>query len=173
MAENVHNTQSKSDNSGTQKADTFKYIVRIANVDIPGEKPIKIALTKIKGIGTNFANAICIVSNVIKTKKTGNLTDEEIQRLNDVAKNLDHSGIPQWMFNRKKDYETGEDKHFLTGTLGFVQENDLKRLKKIKTLRGLRHQKRLPVRGQRTRSNFRRSKGKVVGVAKKKQAAKK
>ena len=71
------------------------------------------------------------------------------------------------MINRKNDYETGEDKHLLAGTLNFVQDNDLKRLKKIKTLRGIRHQRKLPVRGQRTRSNFRKGKGKVVGVKKK------
>ena len=71
------------------------------------------------------------------------------------------------MVNHRKEYESGEDKHLITGTLNFTKDNDLKRLKKIKCLRGARHQKGLPVRGQRTRSNFRKSKGKVVGVKKK------
>ena len=146
----------------------FKHIVRIANVDIPGGKPIKCALTKIKGIGDNFADALCTVSDVNKRTKAGDLSDEEVKRLNASLDNLKQSGIPEWMLNRKKDYETGEDKHLLTGTLLFVHDNDLKRLKKIKSLRGIRHQRKLPVRGQRTRSNFRKTKGKVVGVAKKK-----
>jgi small subunit ribosomal protein S13 len=143
----------------------FKHIVRIANVDVSGNKQIRWALTKIKGIGINFSDVICTLSKVDKVKKAGNLTDAEVVKLNEVVN--DPKDIPVWMYNRRKDYATGEDKHFLTGTLNFVQDNDLKRLKKIKTLRGVRHQKRLPVRGQRTRSNFRRSKGKVVGVKKK------
>lgn len=146
--------------------ENFKHIVRIVNVDIPGEKQIRISLTKIKGIGINLADCACIVAGIDKTKKTGLLTDSEILTLNEVMKNLD-SKLPTWLLNRRKDYETGENKHFLTGPLNFITDNDLKRLKKIKTLRGMRHQKGLPVRGQRTRSNFRKSKGKVVGVKRK------
>ena len=149
-------------------AETFKHIVRIANIDIPGKKPIRISLTKIKGIGINLADASCTIANVSKDKKTGDLTDGEIAKLDVVVKDIAKSGIPAWMLNRRKDYETGEDTHNLTGTLNFTKDNDLKRLGKIKSLRGLRLQKKLPVRGQRTRSNFRRSKGKVVGVKKKK-----
>ena len=145
----------------------FKHIVRVANVDLPGPKKIRFALTNIKGVGINFADAVCIVAKVKRTEPAGNLSDNEVQKLNDVVNNPKQHGIPGWMFNRKKDDETGEDKHVLTGTLNYVHENDLKRLKKIKTLRGVRHQKGLPVRGQRTRSNFRKSKGKVVGVTKK------
>ena len=58
--------------------DNFKHIVRIANVDIPGDKQIRIALTKIKGVGTNMADVICKLSNVNRQKKTGNMSDEEI-----------------------------------------------------------------------------------------------
>jgi small subunit ribosomal protein S13 len=150
-----------------QKVDNFKHIVRIANVDIPGEKHVKIALTKIKGVGTILADVFCKLANIDRQKKAGYLTPEEIVELNKVVNDPLSNGLPLWMINRKNDYETGEDKHLLTGTLNFVQDNDLKRLKKIKTLRGIRHQRKLPVRGQRTRSNFRKGKGKVVGVKKK------
>ena len=153
-----------------EKTKNFRHIVRIANVDIPGEKTLKIALTKIKGIGINFASVACAVAGVDKHKQAGLLSDSEIQRLDTVVKNPSEKGIPSWFFNRKKDYDTGADKHLLMTDLNLTQENDLKRLKKIKTLRGIRHQRKLPVRGQRTRSNFRRSKGKVVGVSKKKAA---
>lgn len=146
---------------------SYKHIVRVANVDIPGEKAVCFALTKIKGIGKNFASVICALANIEKRKKTGYLSNEEIAKLNDIVNNPNSHKIPVWMFNRRKDYETGENKHLLMGTLSYVQENDLKRLKKIKTLRGVRHQRGLPVRGQRTRSNFRRNKGKVIGVKKK------
>lgn len=148
----------------------FKHIVRIANVDLPGEKQIRFALTHIKGVGINFADMICSAAKVIRTAKAGYLTAEEVKLLDTVLTNPAREGIPAWAFNRKKDFETGEDKHVLMGTLSFVQDNDLKRLKKIRSYRGLRHIKGLPVRGQRTKANFRKSKGKVVGVAKKKAA---
>lgn len=150
-----------------KKQDTFKHIVRIANVDVPGGKQTKVALTKIKGIGAILADVICKLAKVDRNKKAGNLSDSEVIELNRVANAPMENGIPEWMANRRKDYDSGEDKHLVTGTLNFTKENDLKRLKKIKCLRGARHQKGLPVRGQRTRSNFRKSKGKVVGVKKK------
>ena len=145
----------------------YKHIVRIANIDLPGDKVIRFAMQKIKGIGVNLADAICAVSKVNKHARTGELTDQEISSLNQAITNLADHHVPSWMFNRKKDYETGRDLHIITVTLNFMQDNDLKRLNKIKSYRGVRHIKGLTVRGQRTRSNFRRNKGKVVGVKKK------
>lgn len=154
-----------------QKQPGFRHIIRVANVDLAGEKQIRWAMTKIKGVGINFADAVCAAANIVKTKKAGNLSEQEIGKLNEIVSNP--SPLPIWFFNRNRDYDSGEDKHLLTGTLSFFQENDIKRMKKIKCYRGVRHSKGLPVRGQRTRSNFRKSKGKVVGVAKKKIAQEK
>ncbi len=145
----------------------FRHIVRIANVDIPGEKSIRFSLRKIKGVGINMADVACILTGIDKSKKTGTLSDKEIASLNDLFANLSEKGVPSWFFNRRDDYLTGDDMHVITGSLHFMKDNDIKRLKKIKSLRGMRHQKGLPVRGQRTRSNFRRNKGRVVGVKKK------
>ena len=54
--------------------------------------------------------------------------------------------------------------------MSFTQDNDIKMLKKIKSYKGIRHSLGLPVRGQRTRSNFRKNKGKVMGVKRKEGA---
>ena len=148
----------------------FKYIVRVANVDIQGNRPTNIALTEIKGIGINLANIICTCANLDRGEKVGNLNDEQVKTLNQVVANLADYGLPSWLFNRRKDYDTGEDMHLLTGNITFYRENDIKRMKKIKSLKGVRHGRGLPVRGQRTKSHFRVNKGKVVGVAKKKVA---
>ncbi len=148
----------------------LKHILRIANVDLPGEKLIRFALTNIKGVGLRFADAVCTIAKVKKDTKTGTLSNEQISALDKIVVNPLAHGFPIWMVNRRKDYDSGEDKHLITGSLNFVQENDLKRLKKIKSYRGVRHIHGQPSRGQRTRSNFRRNKGKVVGVAKKKAA---
>ena len=153
-----------------QQKPNYKHIVRIVNVDIPGDRPIRYALTKIKGLGINFADIVCIIAGINKQQKAGNLTVEEIKKLNQIIEHPAQFDIPSWLFNRRKDYDSGEDIHIITGSIAFVKDNDLKRLKKIKTLRGVRHQRGLPVRGQRTKSHFRTNKGKVVGVAKKKAA---
>lgn len=149
---------------------SFKHIIRVVNVDLPGDKPIHWALTNIKGIGINFADAVCSLAQVPKEVKAGNVTEEQIKRLNDIITNPLKNGIPSWMINRRKDAETGEDKHLITGTLTYVQDNDIKMMKKMRSYKGIRHIHGQPVRGQRTRSNFRRNKGKVVGVVKKKVA---
>ncbi|NQV08765.1 30S ribosomal protein S13 [Candidatus Woesearchaeota archaeon] len=146
----------------------FKYIVRVVNTDLDGNKPIEIAMRKIKGVNFMFANIICYFAGVDNNKKTGYLLDGEIKKLDDVLKNPLKYNIPSWMLNRRKDYEEGTDKHILTSDIKFVQENDLKRLKKIKSYRGMRHAYGLPTRGQRTKSNFRKNKGKVTGVKRKK-----
>jgi|SRR3989344_3673009 len=148
--------------------ENFQHIVRVANVDIPGNRSVHWGLTHIKGIGINFAEAICAAAGVNRTLKIGNLKQPQIDALTAAITNPAKVGIPAWLFNRRRDVETGENIHIVTGNLNFVHDNDLKLLKKIKCYRGIRHIKGLPVRGQRTRSNFRRAKGKVVGVVKKK-----
>jgi small subunit ribosomal protein S13 len=156
-----------------QPKDDFKHIMRIVNIDVPGGKQVRWALTKIKGIGINMADMICIAANVNRTGKAGYLKPEEVERLNAAIQDPAKAGLPIWSMNRRRDYDSGDDMHVVTGNLQFVHDNDLKRLKKIKSYKGVRHIKGLPARGQRTRSNFRKSKGKVVGVAKKKAPAKK
>ena len=146
----------------------FKHIVRIINTDLDGNKQIALALRKIKGVGLNFANSVCILSKVDKNKKTGNLTNEEVSKLEEVIKNPNKFKMPIWMLNRRKDYNEDVDKHILMSDLDFIKGNDIKRMRMIKSYRGIRHGIGLPLRGQRTKSNFRRNKGKVMGVKRKK-----
>lgn len=145
----------------------IRHIVRIANSDLKGEKPVVIGLTKIKGIGFMFSNVVCKIAQVDLRKKVGFLNENEIQKLNDVITNPTKYKIPVWLYNRRRDYDTGVDKHIISSDLEYTQENDVRRLQKIKSYRGLRHAAGLPMRGQRTRSNFRRNKGKAVGVKRK------
>jgi small subunit ribosomal protein S13 len=146
----------------------FKHILRIANTDLDGNKQIANALCKIKGIGSQFANMICFLSKTDKTKKVGYLTEEEVKKLDEVIRDPAKFGCPTWFLNRRSDYEDGKDKHLLLSDLKFAQDNDIKRLRKIKSYKGIRHGLGLPVRGQRTKANFRKAKGKVTGVKKKK-----
>jgi len=150
-----------------QAKQELKYFVRIANTDLDGNKSICHSLTKIKGISFMFANTILNACNIDKAKKSGYLTDDQINRIEEVIKEPSRFGIPSWLFNRKKDPYDNLDRHLVGTSLSFTQENDIKMMKKIKSYKGIRHSLGLPVRGQRTRSNFRKNKGKVLGVKKK------
>lgn len=143
----------------------FNHIVRILSTDLDGNKKTVDALRKLHGVSFMYANAVCIVAGVPKYGKAGELSQAQVQRLEEVVKNAE--GMPVWMKNRRKDYETGEDKHLLGTDLNLTQENDIKRLKKIKAYRGIRHMHGQPSRGQRTKSNFRRNKGKHSKINKK------
>jgi small subunit ribosomal protein S13 len=134
---------------------------------LQGNKNIGYALRNIKGVGFQLANAVCRIANIDALKKVGELSDEEIERLDKVVKSPLEFGMPIWMANRRKDYDDGKNKHIITTDLIFAKDNDIKRMKKIKSYRGVRHTFGLPVRGQKTRSNFRKSKGKVLGVKRK------
>ncbi len=146
----------------------IKHIVRIAKTDIEGHRPIFVSLRKIKGISFSLANAICNLAGVDKSIKTGELDDAKIKLIDEIVSNPDKNNIPKWMYNRRRDPVKGEDNHLTSGDLDYASENDIKRLRKLKCYRGVRHSSKLPVRGQRTRSNFRKNKGKVTGVKRKK-----
>ncbi len=150
----------------------FRHIVRLANTDLDGNKKILFAMKKIKGVDVMLANAALSIAGVDKTRKAGELDVEEVKRIDEIINNPSKHNIPAWLLNRRKDYETGEDTHILGADLDFTKENDLKRMKKMKSYRGLRHQWGLTVRGQRTKSNFRKDKGKGL-VGKKKTTIRK
>lgn len=119
---------------------------------------------RIRGVGVSFANAILSVTGIDKNKKTRELSEEDIKKIEVVIKDPAAFKIPFWMFNRRKDYETGADKHLVTSELDFTKENDIRTMRKIKCYKGVRHSRGLPVRGQRTKGHFRR--GESLGVAK-------
>lgn len=162
----------KMETKAKQESKDFKYFVRVANTDLEGKKPIFNALTKIRGVGKMFANTVCSLANIEKTKKAGSLSEEEVKKIDEVVKDPLKFKTPSWMLNRRNDPEEGKDKHIITSDLIFAQENDLKIMKKIKCYKGVRHSMGLTVRGQRTKSNFRKNKGKVSLGVKKKGTAK-
>lgn len=164
MVENMREKQT----SNLQNSKTFRELVRIAQTDIPGNKSLLYGLTAIKGVGYMVANAICNIAAIDKRKKVGDLSDKEIESIETALKELPKKA-PSWLLNRRKDFTTGKDLHLIQTDLTLTNEFDIRRLKKIKSYRGLRLQWGLPVRGQRTKSNFRKNKGKVLGVKRKKK----
>jgi small subunit ribosomal protein S13 len=136
-------------------------LVRVLSKDIEGKLKLYVGLTKIKGISWAFANAICKNLGFDKNKKIGSLSKEEIEKINSFVKK---PNVPEYLLNRRKDFETGENKQMVGNDLELQKEFDIGRLKKIKSYRGQRHVLGLPMRGQRTRSHFRKNKKKGVGI---------
>ncbi|MGV8151795.1 MAG: 30S ribosomal protein S13 [Candidatus Nanoarchaeia archaeon] len=144
-------------------------IVRIWQTDIPGNKKSLVGLTYIKGVSWSISNAMCRILKLDKDKKISELSKEEISKIEGFLKN---PSLPRFLLNRRRDFETGEDQHLFTTELDMKKEFDIRRLKKIRSYRGLRHATGQPTRGQSTRSHFRsRGKKKSVGVQKNKPAA--
>ncbi len=148
-----------------QMPDEFKYIVRIANTDLDGNKSVGYALQKIKGIGDRMAALIADRANIDRTAKVGNLDDEKIEKLKETVSSIEE-WTPSWMLNRQKDLMSGKDEHLIGIEIDMRRREDINLLKKIHSYRGIRHGQGLSVRGQRTRGNKR--KGLAVGVSKKK-----
>ena len=144
----------------------FKYIVRLAATDIDGNKPTLYGLTYIKGINYMTANAIVTYAGVDGKKRIGNLSDEEIEKLGKAIETM-NEWLPPWMRNRRRDLYTGKDLHLIGTEIDLTKREDINLLRKIRAYRGIRHERGLPVRGQRTRSNKRS--GLTVGVIKKRR----
>ena len=111
-------------------------LVRILSKDIEGRMKVYAGLTKIKGVSWAFSNAVCKSLKIDKNKTIGALTEEEIQKISDFIKN---PNLPEYILNRRKDIETGTEKHLTGSDLDLRKDFDIKKLKKIKSYRGLRH----------------------------------
>jgi len=123
-------------------------VARIAGVNVPTNKRLIIALTYIYGIGPKFSKDICEKVNIDGSKRVNNLNEDEIIKIRECI-----------------------DKNFLVeGDLRREVSVRIKRLTDLGCYRGLRHRKKLPVRGQRTHTNARTRKGKAIPIAGKKKA---
>jgi len=122
-------------------------VARIAGVNIPTKKRVEIALTYIHGIGTTSAKSICAKAGITAERRINDLTEDELDKLRDII-----------------------DGDFLVeGDLRRKTSMDVKRYLDLGCLRGLRHRRNLPVRGQRTHTNARTRKGPAKAIAGKKK----
>ena len=142
--------------------DDFKHLVRISRKDVDGNKKIEQALTEIKGVGLSLSRSICLILGLNTEEKIGYTSEEEIAQIEELLENPQKFNVPEWMLNRRNDYTTGEDLHLIESDLDMTLRDDLNRMKKTRSYKGRRHEVGLPVRGQRTKSTFRKSS--TVGV---------
>ena len=125
-------------------------MARISGVNIPTNKKINVALTYIFGIGPKISGDICKEASIDISKRVNQLNDDEVNKIREII----------------------ESKHSVEGDLRRKISMDIKRLTDLGCYRGLRHRKKLPVRGQRTHTNARTRKGKAVAIAGKKKVTK-
>ncbi len=149
-----------------EHSDDFKYIIRIANTDIDGEKTLVRGLTSIKGVGMHISVLIVNETEIDKYAKMGDLTDLQVEKIQNALDNI-IKNAPSWMLNHRKDPETGEDTHLIGPEIDMRLRDEINIMKKIRSYRGIRHERGLAVRGQRTRANNR--KGLALGVSKKRE----
>ena len=150
----------------TEENPDFKYIVRVANTDLDGKYQVIPAIAIVRGLGLRTAAVVAARAGVDPYRRIGDLSDEDVTKLQDSVETLAEN-IPSWMLNRRKDVDTGEDNHLIGSDVEIKLRDDLNRLKKIRTFRGVRHETGQKVRGQRSRSNGRT--GLTLGVQKQKQ----
>lgn len=151
--------EKKIDKGREEKKMEGESLIRILSTDIPGNKSVYAGLTRARGISWSFSNAICKTLEIDKNKKISELSKKEIERISEFVKN---PKLPSFILNRRKDFSSGENRHLVGTDFDLQKEFDIKRLRKIKSYRGIRHVLGLPVRGQRTKSHFRR--GRAIGV---------
>jgi small subunit ribosomal protein S13 len=151
-----------------EEKEEFKHIVRILDTDLDGKRGVVYSLCGIKGIGRRVAKVIVTSTGVDPGTKMGNLTDDEIEHLKGAINTVEKR-LPHWMLNRRKDILSGEDKHIMGSDQVLQLRDDVNLLRKIRSYRGIRHERGLKARGQRTKSTGR--KGLVVGVIRKRQLA--
>eukprot|EP00347_Sterkiella_histriomuscorum_P004975 403358374 len=148
------------------KANEFTHILRIQNTNVEGKRKVMFALRVIKGVGRRFSNLILKIAQIDLNKRAGELTEQEIEKVNDIlAKPTDYN-IPKWFLNRQRDIRDGNWTQLISNALDTKLREDLERMKKIRCNRGLRHFLGHKVRGQKTKSTGRT--GRTLGVTKKK-----
>jgi small subunit ribosomal protein S13 len=125
-------------------------MARISGVNIPTNKKIHIALTYIFGIGQKIALDICNKASIDKIKRVNELNDNEVNKIREIV----------------------DSNYSVEGDLRRKISMDIKRLTDLGCYTGMRHRKKLPVRGQRTHTNARTRKGKAVAIAGKKKVTK-
>ena len=145
--------------------DDFSYMLRMADTDIDGLKPLRTALTAVRGVGDRTAANICTITGFDPSMKAGYLDVEQQETLRSAIEYY-ILYVPLWLVIGHCDVESGDELHLSGQDLKLTHEDDISRLRSIKCYRGIRHAGGHKVRGQRGRSNGRF--GLTLGVQKKK-----
>lgn len=152
-----------------EEKEGFRGIIRLAGKDVNGQVNLKRALNRVKGIGHTSAlaasSAISKELSIDPGVRVGELTEEQIEKIDKILYNLQDHDVPKYILNRNTDFKTGVNRHVIMNDLIFETSQDLDREKKMYSWRGYRHTYGQKVRGQKTRNTGRS--GMAVGVLRK------
>jgi small subunit ribosomal protein S13 len=143
----------------------YRHILRIMGTDVEGTLKTIYAVAKVKGVSLSLANAILKKAGINPDLRVGFLTEADINKIEEIIKEPTKYNLPNWLFNRRKDEETGKNIHLISADLMLKTKMDIDQAKAIRSWRGYRHAYGLKVRGQRTKTTGRA--GKSLGVKKK------
>jgi small subunit ribosomal protein S13 len=145
--------------------ENFRYIVRIMNSDIDGNKSLIMGIQNVKGVGPRVAAVVAKRTGIKPSEKMGNLSEAQTDEITKIISSYPEFA-PHWAVNRQNDIETGEDMHIFGVDLDVMKKDDINRMKMIRCYKGVRHEQGQKVRGQKTRSNGRT--GLTMGVSRQK-----
>ncbi len=147
-------------------SEEYRYIVRLSGSDIDGQENLLQGLTRVKGVGLRLSQVIIAKLGMNPSQRLGYLSDSDIKKIEKLIKDPISSGFPDWYVNRPRDRQSGKMLHLTGADIDFAHRNDIDRLRRIRSWRGVRHSLGLRVRGQHTRTTGRG--GVAVGVSRKK-----
>ena len=132
----------------------LRYFVRIGGTDLDGTKSVERALTGMNGIGRRAARIIAEDVDIDRQATLGRLDDDVIE---DIVETVEGYGdvVPEWLRNRRGDFFSGEDRHIVGNDVNMARQQDVNRMQKIGSYKGIRHRRGQKVRGQRTKSTGR------------------
>jgi len=132
----------------------IRYFVRIGQTDLDGTKTVERALIEMDGIGRRAARLIADRAEIDRNATLGRLDDDTIDQMVDIVENFDDFA-PDWMANRRKDFYTGDTTHLIGNDVELSRDQDINRMRMIRSYKGIRHERGQKVRGQRTKSTGR------------------
>src|SRR3990172_3846258 len=115
----------------------LRHIVRICDTDLKGKLKIERSIRGIKGVSYALSRAVRVRAGIPENSILGELSDEELKRIEKIIKDPASNNIPSFMFNRQKDYDTGINKHLSSTELELETRSDIARMKSIKSYKGI------------------------------------
>ncbi|HIM64710.1 MAG TPA: 30S ribosomal protein S13, partial [Candidatus Poseidoniales archaeon] len=111
----------------TELGDDFAYILRMADSDVDGLRPIAIGLTSIRGVGMRTSQQICRLAGINGKTLGGHLSEEEQDSLRSAIDDY-ATTVPWWLVNRQRDLGTNEDAHIVAMEVKMTRDDDISRM---------------------------------------------
>ena len=124
----------------------FRLVLRVAGSNIDGTKKLVYGLTRIRGVGASYASAVVRAAELRPEARMGDLSEEEVQKLESVMRDPAKYGLPARLFNRRKGLDSGQDVHLIGADLALSTKSDIDFMTDIRSWKGIRHSLGLKVR---------------------------